>query len=115
MAKVRPDALIVTFGPATVTNRERIITLAAQNQLPAIYQSRVFIDAGGLMSYGLNACRHYRHAAAYVDKILKGAKPADLPVELPTTFELVINGKAAKALGLSIPPLLLARADEMIE
>jgi putative ABC transport system substrate-binding protein len=115
MAKVRPDALIVTFGPATLANREWIIALAAQNRLPAIYQSRVFIDAGGLMSYGLNACQHYRHAATYVDKILKGAKPADLPVELPTTFELLINSKAAKALSLKVPPILLARADEVIE
>jgi ABC-type uncharacterized transport system substrate-binding protein len=115
MAQERPDALIVTFGPVTLSNRERIVTLAAKNRLPTIYQTRDFVDIGGLMSYGLNVCQHYRHAATYVDKILKGAKPDELPVELPTKFELVINLKAAKSLELDVPTMLLTRADEVIE
>jgi putative ABC transport system substrate-binding protein len=102
------DALI--FG-----NRTRIIALAARHRLPAIYGYREFPDAGGLMAYGPNRYDMYRRAATYVDKILKGAKPADLPVEQPTKFELVINLKTAKALGLTIPPFLLARADQVIE
>ena len=83
--------------------------------MPTIYQIKDFVTAGGLMSYGLNYCQHYRRPAAYVDKILRGARPADLPVELPTTFEVIINLKAAKAIGLTIPESFLWRADEVIE
>ncbi len=101
--------------PLTNTLRPRIIELAAQHRLPAMYASREFVDAGGLMVYGSNVFDLYRRTAAYVDKILKGAKPSDLPVERADQLELVINLKAAKALGLTIPPAVLARADEVIE
>ena len=96
------------------TYRGRIIDLAAQHRLPAIYAERAFVDAGGLMSYGARLADFWQRAAVYVDKILKGAKPADLPVEWPTKFELIINLKTAKALGLTIPPHLLVLADEVI-
>jgi putative ABC transport system substrate-binding protein len=95
--------------------RRRLVDLAAKNRLPAVYPWRDFVDAGGLMSYGANFPDLYRRAATFVDKILKGAKPADLPVEQPTKFELVINLRTAKALGLTIPPSVLGRADQMIE
>ena len=85
------------------------------NRLPAIYQIREFVAAGGLMSYGLNYCQHFRRGAVYVDKILRGANPAELPVELPTTFELIVNLKSAKAIGLVLPETFLLRADEVIE
>ena len=115
MVQARSDALIIGADPVTLSNRGRIVTLAAKNRIPTIYQIRDFVDAGGLISYGLNFCQHFRSAAIYVDKILKGVKPADLPVELPTKFELVINLKTAKALGIEVPLTMLYRADEVIE
>jgi putative ABC transport system substrate-binding protein len=106
----------MTFvDPFTVRHRLRIIDFAAATRLPAIYEDRVFADAGGLLSYGPSVQNNCRRAATYVDKILRGAKPAELPVEQPTKFELIINLKTAKALGLEVPPSLLARADEVIE
>jgi len=111
----RVGALLVAAGAAQSLHRRRVVDLAAKNRLPAMYASREFVDAGGLMAYGPNVADLYRRAATYVDKILKGAKPADLPVEQPTKFELVINLKTAKALGLTIPPSVLGRADEVIQ
>jgi len=95
--------------------RRRLVDLAAKNRLPTVYAWREYVDAGGLMAYGPNLADLFRRAATYVDKILKGAKPADLPVEQPTKFELIINLKTAKALGLTIPPSVLLRADEIIQ
>jgi putative ABC transport system substrate-binding protein len=111
----RAGALIVIGDPLLGTHAKRIVELSTRNRLPAIYWIREFPDAGGLMSYGANFDDLWRQAATYVDKILKGAKPADLPVEQPTKFELVINMKTAKALGLTIPHSLLSRADQVIE
>jgi putative ABC transport system substrate-binding protein len=107
------DAIVVGLDTLTQTNQQLIVDLAAKHRLPAIYGSMEF--AGGLAIYGVNYPDHYRRAANFVDRILKGARPADLPVEQPTTFELVINLKTAKTLGLTIPPSLLARADQVIE
>ena len=109
------DALIVFDDPVLWSHRPRIVTLAAARQTPAMYGLRDFVDDGGLMSDGRNRPDQYRRTAIFVDKILKGAKPADLPVEQPTKFDLVINLKTAKALGLDVPPTLLARAEEVIE
>jgi putative ABC transport system substrate-binding protein len=115
MTRARADALTV-LGSAMFNNeRRRLVDLAAKNRLPAVYSGRASVDAGGLMSYGPNIADLWRRAATYVDKILKGAKPADLPIEQPTKLELVINLKTAKALGLTIPPSLLQRADQVIE
>jgi putative ABC transport system substrate-binding protein len=111
----RVDALLVAFDGLFQANTRMIVELAARNRLPAIYVGREFIEAGGLMTYGVSFPHLYFRAATYVDKIFRGAKPADLPVEQPTKFELIINLKAAKAIGLNVPPMLLARADEVIE
>jgi putative ABC transport system substrate-binding protein len=115
MTRARASALTVLGSTMLFIERRRLVDLAAKNRLPAVYQGREFVDAGGLMSYGANLADMFRRAATYVDKILKGAKPADLPVEQPTKFELVINAKTAKALGLTIPRALLLRADQVIE
>jgi len=109
------EALIALDDALTYNYRSRIVALAAASRIPTLYGYREFPDEGGLMSYGANLANHYRHAAAYVDKILRGAKPGDLPVEQPTKFDLIVNLKAAKALGLELSPSLLARADEVIE
>jgi putative ABC transport system substrate-binding protein len=111
----RAEALIVASSPLAFRNRILIASLAQENRLPSIYGLREFADAGGLMAYGPNYAELWRRAAAYVSKILKGANPGQLPVEQPTTFELVINRKTAKALGLTIPPSLLRRAEQVIE
>ncbi len=113
--RARVGALIVTPDPVLVRNLKRIAGLAAKNRLPSIFHLKEFADSGGLVAYGVHRSDMFRRAATYVDKILKGAKPADLPIEQPTKFELVINAKTAKALGLTIPPSLLQRADQIIE
>ena len=114
-AAARAGALLVIPGGILFPQRGRVVELAARTRLPALYTLRQFVDAGGLISYGADLDEIWHRAAVFVDKILKGAKPADLPVEQPTKFELVINTKTAKALGLSIPPQLLLRADEVIQ
>jgi len=111
----RVPALLVIADPLVAENRDGIVAFAAANRLPAIYPYRLFVDAGGLMSYGADLSDLHRRAAIYVDRILKGAKPAELPIEQPTKFELVVNLKTAKALGLTIPPSLLRRADHVIQ
>ena len=107
--------LIVTAGASATLHRALIITLAARHKLPAVYYERFFVAGGGLLSYGADYIDQYRRAAGYVDRVLKGEKPADLPVQAPTKYELVINMKTTKALGLDIPATVLARADEVIE
>jgi len=113
--KGRADGLTVLAGPVSLFHRARLVDLAAQSRLPTMYYERMFVEADGLMSYSASDRDMHRRAAYYVDRILKGANPADLPVEQPTKFELVINLKTAKALGLTIPPLILFRADEVIK
>ena len=115
MARQRAEALLVVADAMLALHRARLIELVAKNRLPSMHGLREEVEAGGLMSYGPNLAANYRRAAAFVDKILRGAKPADLPVEQPTDYELVINLKTAKALGLTIPPSLLQRADQVIE
>jgi putative ABC transport system substrate-binding protein len=113
--KGQAQALYVTIDPLTVTNRIRINTLAQAARMPTMYALREYVEAGGLISYGPNLPDLFRRAAHHVDKILRGAKPADIPIEQPTKFDLVVNLVTAKALGLEVPPSLLARADEVIE
>jgi putative ABC transport system substrate-binding protein len=114
-ARAANGGLIVTGSGLASVHRELIITLAARHKLPAVYYERFFVAAGGLISYGPDFVDQYRRAAAYVDRILKGAKPADLPVQHPTRYQTVLNLKTAKALGLEVPPMVLVRADEVIE
>jgi putative tryptophan/tyrosine transport system substrate-binding protein len=115
LTRERAEALMVLTDVMFITERRAIVELAARHRVPAIYFDREFVDTGGLMFYGASLVDMYRRAAAYVDRVLKGARPADLPIEQPTKFELVINLKTAKALGLTIPPSLLARADQVME
>jgi putative ABC transport system substrate-binding protein len=114
-ARSSNGGLIVTASALALVHRDLIVTLAARHKLPAVYFQRTFVSGGGLISYAADFIDQFRRAAGYVDRILKGEKPADLPVQAPTKYELVINLKTAKALGLSVPPTLLARADEVIE
>jgi putative ABC transport system substrate-binding protein len=115
ISRARVNGLVVLGDVMLFTHREQIISFAARQRLPTMYPWRTWVDDGGLMSYGVNLGASYRETAAYVDKIIKGAKPADLPIEQPTKFELVVNLKTAKALGLTIPPSVLGRADELIQ
>jgi putative ABC transport system substrate-binding protein len=114
-ARSSNGGLIVTGSATAAGHRDLIVTLAAQHKLPAVYNERIFVDAGGLIAYGPDSVDQFRQAAGYVDRILKGEKPADLPVQAPTKYETVINLKTAKALGLDVPATVLARADEVIE
>ncbi len=115
IARKRPDALIVPLSPITIAAHYRIVEFAAKHKLPTIYGDALFVEDGGLMFYGTSFASYFQRAASYVDRVLKGAKPADLPVEQPTTFELVINMNTARALGLAIPQALVLRANQLIE
>jgi putative ABC transport system substrate-binding protein len=115
MVRERADGVWVLPDPLTFTARSQVVALAAKHRLPAVYWQREYVDSGGLISYGANVADHFRRAAWYVDRILKGAKPGDLPVEQAAKFELVVNLKTARALGLTIPPSLLLRADDVIQ
>ena len=112
---MRADGLLQLESFFFTTHRTRLVEMTVKSRLPAIYGNREYVEAGGLISYGVHFPDVYRRAATHVDKILKGAKPADLPVEQPTKFEFVVNSRTAKALGLTIPPSLLLRADQVIE
>ena len=114
-ARAANGGLVVVASPGALINRNLIITLAARHKLPAVYFQSTFVKSGGLISYGPDSVAQYRQAASYIDRIFKGEKPADLPVQVPTKYELAINLKTAKALGLTVPPTLLSRADEVIE
>ena len=114
-ARVPNGGLVLLPDPTTVVHRDLIVALAARHRLPAVYTLRVFVAAGGLMSYDSDLVDLSRQAASYVDRILRGANPADLPVQVPTKYETILNLKTAKALGLDVPPSLLVRADEVIE
>jgi putative tryptophan/tyrosine transport system substrate-binding protein len=114
-AQAPNGGLLLPPDTNTIIHRDFIIALAARHRLPAVYSDRLFVEAGGLMCYSINRADQFRAAASYVDRILRGAKPADLPVQVPTKYETVINLKTAKALGLSVPPALLVAADEVIE
>jgi putative tryptophan/tyrosine transport system substrate-binding protein len=115
LSKKRSDGLYVPASPLIAANQKRIVGFALKSRLPSVYTSQVAVDSGGLMSYGADEADSYRRVAYYVNRILKGAKPADLPVEQPMKFELVINLKTAKQIGLTIPPNVLARADRLIK
>ena len=115
MKKARLNALLTILDPLTTLHSKRIVELAAKNRLPGMYPTRQFVEEGGLMAYGINIGDLYHRAATYVDKVIKGAKPADLPVEQPTKFEFIINLKTAKQIGVTIPPNVLARADKVIK
>jgi putative ABC transport system substrate-binding protein len=115
ITRQHPDALLLLVDPLTLSQRSRIVGFAAEHRIPTMYEASDFVDAGGLMSYGPNLTDQFRRAATYVDKILRGARPADLPIEQPTKFELVINTKAATALGVKFPESILIRADRVVE
>ena len=114
-ARALNTGIVVPPDSSTIVHRELIIALVARHRLPAVYPFRLFVAAGGLMSYGVDFVQMFRQAATYVDRVLRGAKPADLPVQAPTKFETALNLKTAKALGLTVPPGLLVAADEVIE